>query len=228
MRCLSLLVLVLLGSHADADSLALDGTAPARDPISPARPIPTPAPSLGLRDLPDFAIGVNTPIGWFQDDRRSLGASLYVGIGDHHAIRGNIARYEHQPLGAYHPESEGTYIGELNDVGIGWVFYPRQLWQGLTLEAGLLRRDRDIEEGDSFGGYAATKTRTYAGRAMIGWSAHHKYMFIAAAVGLSAGRERGTEIVFEEVQMDDSLRRGVNRMQVDGEVYLRIGFALNN
>jgi len=88
------------------------------------------APSL--REL-DLAVGVNVPLGW--SGANSVGASAYLGIGNHHALRANFASYVNtnlraQDLAAFllHPSEflEGDDVlihsGRITDVGLGWVF----------------------------------------------------------------------------------------------------------
>ena len=78
------------------------------------------------------------------------------------------------------------------------MYFPRRLWDGFSVEAGSLRRDRDTRimtsSGAGINDTTDTQTTTYSGRAMVGWSwlvANHA--FVSVAAGISAGYETGTE-----------------------------------
>jgi hypothetical protein len=63
---------------------------------------------------------------------------------------------------------------------------------------------------------------------MLGWSWQvTRHLFIAVAVGASAGREAGheTHTVFPYTSMLQSTTNAVDRLQVDAEGYLRFGAA---
>jgi len=200
-----------------------------------ARAEPAPAsganPVLAGGHVP-IALGTNLPILWKDAD--TLAASLYVGGFDHHAIRANVASYKnHGPVVtdalsavlAGGEGSESSSSGRTTDVGIGWVYYPRSLWSGLMLEAGALRRARDVSVHDSnrTPERVSTRTTVYAARAMIGWSwLLGQHVFIATGVGLSIGRESGAEI-FETDHDRKMTRESVGRIDTKGEAYLRVG-----
>lgn len=194
---------------------------------APAR-AETPSPAAARSNELPVALGVSSPVGWFFD---SLGVSAYVGLGRSSAVRANYAAYDHrfsldEPL--------ASHRGRIRDYGIGGVWYAKGLWEGLMLDAGALRRDRDIVVGAT---YETTETRstTYAGRVMIGWSwLLEKRVFLAIAAGLSVGRETGEETITPEDPFDgwrttpDGSRTApqrVDRLQVDFETYLRFGIA---
>ena len=176
-----------------------------------------------------IALGVSAPWGWFAD---RFGISGYVGIDAHSALRANLARYGESKsfidygslfVGAESP----SRAGRIADYGLAWVWYPRGLWDGFTFEAGLLRRDRDTSERSETHTVVHTSSTTYAARAMLGWSWRIAgYTYLAVAVGLSAGRESGTEQVVPGFLSDDMAATGpIARLQVDGEGYFRFGFA---
>jgi hypothetical protein len=182
------------------------------------------------------ALGTNLPFLWKDAD--TLAASLYVGMSQHHAIRANIASYKsHGPvvtdvIGAILFDSDGSessHGGRTTDVGISWVYYPRSLWDGLLLEAGALRRARDVSVHDSnrTPEHVTTITTVYAARAMIGWSwLLGRHVFVATGVGVSVGHESGAEILeteYPQMTTHDS----VSRVDVAGEAYLRIGAAFD-
>jgi hypothetical protein len=173
-----------------------------------------------------FALGVSSPFGWKHLE--SFGASAYVGLGEHHALRATFTRD--------HPEDlltliatgfEGTpYAGRVLDAGLGWVWYPDRLWDGLMLEAGALRRQREVVSAGEFAPVITTQTVTYAGRGMIGWSWRVAGpLFIAVAAGISMGFESGVETIEPDFPFAMATTNRVARLQVDGEAYLRIGLA---
>jgi hypothetical protein len=211
-----LAVLSVLCPRARAEPAAAPAAASASAPAS------TPAEIPATR----FAIAVNGPHGWAIG---SLGASAYVRLGDHFAVRGNVAAYRDTgPVGevfAGFSGDDGTgYGGSIFDVGIAGVWYPRRAWDGLLVEAGVLRRARDVYVWPEFQEKTLTRSTEYGGRALIGWSwLIHEHLFIAIAVGLSKGRESGhdTTMVTSRSPMITST---LDRWQTEGEGYMRIGW----
>ncbi len=180
-----------------------------------------------------FALAINLPTGWI--DAKSIGASGYVGITDHDAIRLNVASYKYGPSVAAEAIAgllagdgpEGSSGGRILDLGVGLVHYSRGLWDGFTMEAGALRRARNTFSRDDFAQYQSidTDTTTYAGRALFGWSwLIQKRVFIAAAIGGSAGIETGSEVTANS-SGEMTTTRPVDRSDVSFEGYLRFGGA---
>jgi len=181
------------------------------------------------------AVAVNSPISWAAGGAFAI--SGYVGLTEHQAIRANLAAYQAN----YTPAAAGATFaltggdnecpptGTTFDVGAGWVYFPRKLYSGLSLELGALRRstpntDLWCEELTPF--ETTTHTVTYAARAMIGWSwMLGDHAFIALAVGVSSGRERGRE---DDRQTDESPIETylVDHWTTSGETYLRFGAAI--
>jgi hypothetical protein len=198
-------------------------------------PVSSSSPASMLSDVP-VLLGTNLPFLWKDGD--TVAASLYVGISGHHAVRANIASYKnHGPIvgdaiaGILFDGdgSESSSTGRTTDVGIGWVYYPASLWDGLMFEAGALRRARDVSVHDSnrTPERVTTRTTVYAARAMIGWSwLLGRHVFIATGVGFSFGGESGTE-VFETDHDDMTTRNNVSRIAVTAEAYLRMGAAFD-
>ncbi|HWO26541.1 MAG TPA: hypothetical protein VNO30_47760 [Kofleriaceae bacterium] len=128
-------------AEAPAESAAeVPAAAAAEAPAASAHVPATPAPAAAD---PRLAFGFNLPMGWIRD---TVAGSLYVGLHRHHAVRANFARINAQellPLVASH-FGRATREGRILDVGIGWVYFPRRLWDGFMFEAGALLRDRDI------------------------------------------------------------------------------------
>jgi hypothetical protein len=234
----SLLVLSLpVLAHAEAPAGPVEPPTTvalvAPSPDAPESDEPPPFVSA-RRELPAarasrFALGVNTPVGWIIG---SIGASMYVGLSPHLAIRANFAYYGNEnsleELVNITSDRE-VHKGRLIDYGAGLVWYPRRRWQGLMLEAGALLRDRAIRNAYDFD-VVKNWTLTYAGRGMIGWSWRIGPAFISAAVGLSAGYEVGRETVkreFFSAPMPATTRQ-LARLQVDAETTLRIGFVFGD
>ena len=192
----------------------------------------------GSADHTHVALGVNSPFSWSGGS--SLGASLYVGVGEHHAIRANAARYDYGSsvavgvlsVAAGGDGDEASYRGHTSDLGVGWVYYQRGPWSGLTFELGVLRRARDHRIEDDYRSperpeILETRTTTYAGRAMLGWSwLLHEHVFLAVAIGISVGHESGTEDA-QAYPDEMSVRTKVSRADGQAEGLLRLGFAFD-
>ncbi len=214
------IALAVLASAAHADELAATDAKPAS--------------VVQTMDAPRrFALAVNLPLGWIGG--RSVSGSFYAGISNTDAIRVNVASYANTAsvvgelidaaLGG--DGEEATRSGRTLDLGVGLVHYSRALWDGFTLEAGALRRARNIGITSEFASSyrVSTDTTTYAGRALIGWSwLIQKRVFVAAAVGGSAGIETGTENS-ENDRGEMMKTTKVDRSDVSFEGYLRFGGA---
>jgi hypothetical protein len=170
-----------------------------------------------------FAIGVNSPLGWHY---RWFGISAYGRLGDHFAVRLNAATYADLPggsVGSFVSSFAGGtgYEGKLVDVGIGAVWYPMRAWDGLLIELGGLRRTRNSTVSPEFEGKTTTRSTTYAGRALIGWSLLlTPHVFVAFAAGLSQGRESGRATLVDEYDRHMTTT-AVDRKTIAGETYLR-------
>jgi hypothetical protein len=96
-------------------------------------------------------------------------------------------------------------LGSIIDLGVGWVWYLGKRWESATLELGAVRRERDVRSAAGLrrvcGGSAAglrrvsggsepdvtTRSTTYAGRVMLGWSwLIRRRVFIAVLAGVRA------------------------------------------
>lgn len=221
-----------------------DAPAPAADAPAPApaktwtRRIPVPsevwaAAPEGVAETPDVkhrvAIALSSPLGWRGG---SFGGSMYVALDRHHALRGNVAFFENSGglalIASLQAGVGHSAAGRIRDAGAAWVWYPRRLWDGFTFEAGVLVRERKTWREPEFEDITRTASITYAGRAQIGWSwLLGERVFVSIAGGLSAGRETGTESIISDdlVRAPMKTTRQLDRLQIDGEGYLRFGFA---
>ena len=202
-----------------------------------------PSAPKATRDIPTFegdpgdklpiAIGMNLPLRW--GDAASIGGSFYIGVRERLAIRANVAtwKYNDDAAGAIiailGDETEGSYGGRITDVGAGVVHYSNKLWDGFTLEGGLLHRSKDIHTRDDYATpqYVATDTTVYAVRALAGWSwLLGDHVFVAVAFGASAGREIGEETtgVMDGPGMALTTK-DVSRWDIAPEGYIRVGGA---
>jgi hypothetical protein len=192
-------------------------------------------PRDAIAERPALAFAVNSPLSWLDSD--ALAASAYVGFAARHAIRINIARYEHwsdfdeaavglRTFGQ--DDGDGAARGgHFTDVGVGWMYFPRRLWSGPMFELGVLGRDNDISVGPSSDSemVVTTQSKTIAGRALAGWSLLlGRHVFLSASLGFSIGYERGSETVEDYATMTFS--RSVGRVDPSVEGFVRIGGAL--
>jgi hypothetical protein len=210
-----LAAVLAIGPRARAAPIAL--------PTAAAETVPT----VVLAELPDarFAVAVNAPLGWLIG---SFGASAYVRLGDHVALRGNVAKYQSSggpvhPFAAFNPGSSTGYGGSIVDAGISAIWYPRHAWEGILLEAGFLRRGRDTYVWPETEEKTFTRSTEYAGHALIGWSwLIRDHVVFAIAAGLSRGHESGhdTTMPYESPLMTSP----VHRWQIEPEGYTRLGW----
>lgn len=184
-------------------------------------------------------ISVNPPGRWPGGD--ALAGSLHIGLTRHQALRLNVASYEYTASAAAEvigvlaggDGEEGSYAGRTTDLGIGWTWYSRALWDGFMVEAGLLRRAKDHHVEDEFAPAQIldTDTATYAARATIGWSwLINRIAFVSISVGLSAGYERGTETsagTFDYLDHKMPVTTDVARFDLASEGFVRIGAAFD-
>jgi hypothetical protein len=210
-------IVSVLCAHARAEPMVASG-GPTAAPV-----VATSAPGSEETNA-RIALAVNAPLGWLIS---SLGVSAYLRLGDHVALRGNLATYRNTSWGEVFAGLSGDggtgFGGRVTDVGIGAVYYPRRVWDGLTLEAGVLLRARDIYVWPEFEPKTTTTSTELAGRLLIGWSwMIRQRAFIAFAVGFSIGREKGQE-TDEPDYGQMVVIRPVNRQQSEAEGYLRIG-----
>jgi hypothetical protein len=191
---------------------------------------PLATPSLVERAQTErVAFAVNPPVGWLVG---SFAGSVYVGLGEHHALRANLARYPHSigALGAFaeivaHAEYEATQKGDITDLGLAWMIFPDRLCSGLIFELGLLGRFRNFSDEDEYHSppYVALDTTTIAGRALIGWSWRFGNAFLSYEIGASVGREFGTETDGDGRIPPMMTTHHIYRQDVEFESFLRLG-----
>lgn len=202
-----------------------------------ARGAPVP-PLAGSSAGRPIAFAVNLPVAWPW----SLAASVWFGLDDHQAIRANGAHYR-GPLWQIIPnlvEADGeadepgtipANFGATTDLSLGWVYYPRRVLDGPSLEIAALLRlnrlrdqidDRNVADVEQF-------TNVYSARVLAGWSWRlSDWWFVSAGLGASAGYERGRQKSFVGISssgMSITTQERVSRPDVSVEAYLRVGLA---
>jgi hypothetical protein len=181
-----------------------------------------------------FALAVNVlPVAL-----DAFAVSAWVGRDAHNALRANVARYRGplwlRVLAPVFSDGEEDVdvvpeFGSTTDLGLGWVYYPRRLLDGASVEAGVLcrfdRRRNDIDEN------AAAEehhTNAYSGRFLVGWTWRlSDAWFLATAAGGALGYERGREKTFAGADSHGDVSRSgpVSRVSVSLESYVRLGMA---
>lgn len=181
-----------------------------------------------------IAAAVNNPWSWQTDFEYSFGASVGVGINEHLVIRGNVAHYRQRSstlglltnlaLGGDGGEG-GIRRGNVFDAGVSAMYFPRRAWDGFLVDAGVLYRRHDHSEDDDFRSpeYVLTQTQSLGARAQVGWSWRYGPVFLAIALGASASREWGHEIIDGSIDRDMPMTVSVGRMDLEGEGMFRIG-----
>jgi hypothetical protein len=177
-----------------------------------------------------MAIAVNSPLGWIGG--ASVAGSLYARVASHQALRFNVASYEYDTFGGNVvgalTEDEGSYDGRILDISAGWMYFPRRIWDGPTLEAGVLHRSGATKVRDEFAEYEIVErdTQLFAARALAGWSWHiADRVMVSFAAGASMGYESGYET---DTKMSYGstvpMKHDVGQWKPGFEGYLRFGF----
>jgi hypothetical protein len=174
---------------------------------------------------PVVLVGVNQPLLWHTG---GIAASVYVRVASHLAVRANIAGYSGAEslldfIINLHRGGGYGRAGRTFDLGIAGIWYPRRVGRGPMVEAGALRRKRNIDTYTDTGETITTRSTEYAGRVMVGWTWRSRHLFLAFAAGLSVGGERGNDTITHE-HSGATMTTPVRRQQVDGETYLRVGW----
>lgn len=219
-----LLVAAVLASTTPAFADDADVTTVQRGPASAA-------PKLQL------GFATNFPLWWKEG---MVGVSAYAGFHRHHAVRLNVARYRYIPnsvsdviaLATGNDLGDGPIAGgHLTDVVATYAYYPRRVFDGAFVEAGLLTRFKATTTQDDYDSPEhATATMTVAARGAVGWSwLMFDHAFIAIAVGASVGYERGyvATTPYANNRPDPTMTSvsSVSRDSASFEGMLRFGFA---
>lgn len=184
------------------------------------------------------ALAVNAPLMWAS----AISGSAYVRFAPNNALRLNVAAYDHHPSLGYElllatrgASTESSYSGGTVDVGVGWQYFPRRVWDGFVVELGVLRRGENhvIDEASWNSRIRHREATGYAARAMVGWSwLLGEHVFVAASIGLSLGRYSGTESVQPTDDLDNPsgmpMTSSIGEDRIEGEAYLRIGVPFGN
>jgi hypothetical protein len=180
-----------------------------------------------------FALAVNVlPVA-----PDAFAVSAWVGRDAHHAIRANLARYRGplwlRALAPIFSDGEedsdvAPDFGETTDLGLGWVYYPRRLLDGASVEAGVLCRfDRRRNYIDDQNAAAEEHhTNVYSGRFLVGWTWRlSDAWFVATAAGGALGYERGHEKTYLGAEGHGEISKSgpVSRVSVSLESYVRLG-----
>lgn len=152
-----------------------------------------------------LAVAINAPTSW--GEREAYAGTAYMGLGRRHGVRVNMASYNYSRtatdllLALSATSSETNYDGRVQDLSIGWQFFPRSLWDGFGIETDVLVRRSDVRADERIwaSSLSETESTTIAGRVMIGWSwLLGDRLMIALSAGLSHGVETGRERTFRE------------------------------
>jgi hypothetical protein len=192
--------------------------------------------ALALLLSPQFVVAINNPIMWNSSNDggppAAVGLSGYIGLDRHQVLRLNYATYavdnDSQLVDAILAPEAGDgdcayeLSGRSDDFGVGWDYFVRERYRGLSIELGVVRKSMHLSHcmEDSGGEYASTRYTTstaYVARAMLAWSwLYTDHLFASFGAGLSAGREAGS---------DDATGAHFHQLVAYPEVYFRAGFA---
>jgi hypothetical protein len=192
--------------------------------------------ALALLLSPQFVVAVNNPILWNSvsegEPPAAVGISGYIGLDRHQVLRLNYATYavnnlsdlETAVLSPDAGDGDCAYelSGRSDDFGVGWDYFFRERFHGLSIELGAVRKSMHLGHclEDAYGEYASTKTTTstaYVARAMVAWSwLYNDRLFASFGAGFSAGREAGS---------DDGSGAHFHHLVAYPEIYFRMGFA---
>ena len=186
-----------------------------------------------------FAVAVNEPFGW---GGFAIAGSVYGRVAAHQAVRINAAAYDFHgnvagdliDIFAFGGDGDESYRkGRIVDVGAGWVYFPRRVFDGPTVELGLLHRSSDTHVEDEWDTPEVVdrKGKEVAARALLGWSwMIQDRVFISWAMGASKGYSFGTETTKEMAytgsgQPSPSMTHHYGEWTTSFEGYLRFGVA---
>lgn len=206
------------GTLITLDASGDGGGAPATVATITIQPLAWHPPKSAPADHP-VALTVNLPFLWGS----SVGVSAVIAVNDHHAVRFNGSRYVKLFLSWTASEDSGPF-GHNYDGSVSWIYYPRKVFTGATVEVGALYRDRAEEYFYSMGrnDNYDIESRILAGQAFVGWNWRlGGTLYVATAVGASVGYEKGTNTFRDSV--GKYVTENVAASHVGAEGYLRFG-----
>lgn len=184
------------------------------------------------------SVAVNAPTSWYG--ATAIAGSLATAVARHHTLRVNVASYETRldvigemlALARGGTDSALAHHGRTTDVGAAYTYYPRRAWDGLALEAGVVHRFRDVVTEPELTDYRAVASQVTAVRAQVGWSwLFADRVFLAVALGVSAGYERGTQTVgsdYHDPQPGSMpVTTRIERADIETEGMVRVGVAFD-
>lgn len=209
------------GTLTRLDTSGDSGSAPTTA-ASTSQPLAWHPPKSAPADHP-VALSVNLPLMWGT----SIGVSAVFAVADHHAVRFNGSRYDKLFL-SWITSEDSAPTGRNYDGSVSWIYYPRKVFTGATVEVGALYRDRAEEYFYSMGrnDNYDIESRILAGQAFVGWNWRVGSVFyVATAVGASVGYEKGTNAFRDNNGQD--VTENVAESHVGAEGYLRFGAVLD-
>lgn len=179
---------------------------------------------------PRYALAVNSPISWLLSDSSgplAEAASGYIAINRHQVVRLNAAGYELPGYGelaiALAGAEDECSPGKQFDAGVGWMYFPRERFSGLSLEAGGLVRRR-YKNNCTLDEDVVSTTTIVAARGLVGWNwLVRGHLYLAVAAGGSVGDERGRVVRSGYMTGPSSSR--VHGIAYAPEFFVRLGWA---
>jgi hypothetical protein len=176
-------------------------------------------------------LAINNPLMWNDGDNVAI--SLYVRFAPKHVIRVNGARYHYAgPVAAnvanlvhhgFNDNDNVDYGGWIEDLSVGWSYYPRRAFDGPNVELAALWRSADHSNYAPDGSHSYRFTREEGVRALVGWSwLYRDRAFAAVAIGAATGYEKGHE------SSDTTMDPSVHGWTASVEGYLRFGLVFGN
>jgi hypothetical protein len=195
----------------------------------PAETPSTPAPQHEAL----VGVAINNPLMWNDGDNVAI--SVYVRFAPKQIVRVNGARYHYAgPVGAnvanlvhhgFNDNDQLDYGGWIEDLSVGWSYYPRRAFDGPSIELAALWRDADKDIYIANKAFTFRHTREEGARALVGWSwLFRERAFAAVAVGASTGFAKGHQNSGPDTTMGES----VDAWTASLEGYLRFGFVFGN
>ena len=210
--------------------LAVSSTAFAQPPSEQPSSLPQPATADRT-----YAVAINEPIGWKSGF--AVAGSVYGRVAPHQAVRINAAMYDYngnvpgELINSLAGGDGARNTGRLIDVGAGWQYFPRRVFDGPTVEVGLLHRTLDTRVEDEWDhpGDVSRDGQEIAAHALLGWSwMIQNRVFIALAMGASKGYAYGTETTREmafPTEPQTPMSHHFGEWTTGFESYLRFGVA---